>query len=100
MESMEEQRPVSKHQQAVIDIINKMFELAGHEVTYYDVLHRKDNWFLEYTITEEKEREWIEWSIDYLRKKLKMRKDSARREMMWMALSFGLKIQKDEISKD
>lgn len=90
----------SKHQQAVIDIINKMFELAGHEVTYHDVLHRKDNWFLEYTITEEKEREWIDWSIDYLRKKLKMRKESARREMMWMALSFGLKIQKDEISKD
>ncbi|CAB4142014.1 hypothetical protein UFOVP425_8 [uncultured Caudovirales phage] len=90
----------SKRQQAVIDIINKMFEIAGHEVTFEDVLPRKDNWFLEYTITEEKEREWIEWSIDYLRKKLKMSKESARREMMWMALSFGLKIQKDEISKD
>jgi hypothetical protein len=64
------------------------------------VLPRKDNWFLEYTITEEKEREWIEWSIDYLRKNLKMSKESARREMMWMTLSFGLKIQKDEISKD
>ena len=90
----------SKRQQAVIDIINKMFEIAGHEVRFEDVLHGKDNWFLQYTITEEKEREWIEWSIDYLRKKLKMKKDSARREMMWMALSFGLKIQKDEISKD
>ena len=90
----------SKHQKAVIDIINKMFETAGHEVTFEDVLPRKDNWFLDYTITEEKEREWIEWSIDYLRKNLKMSKESARREMMWMALSFGLKIQKDEISKD
>lgn len=90
----------SKRQQAVIDIINKMFEIAGHEVTFHDVLSRKDNWFLEYTITEEKEREWIEWSIYYLRKNLKMSKESARREMMWMALSFGLKIQKDEISKD
>jgi hypothetical protein len=90
----------SKHQQAVIDIINKMFETAGHKVTFEDILPRKDNWFLEYTITEEKEREWIEWSIEYLRKKLKMSKESARREMMWMALSFGLKIEKDEISKD
>lgn len=90
----------SKQQKAVIDIINKMFELAGHEVTFHDVLHRKDNWFLEYTITEEKEREWIEWSIDYLRKNLKMKKERATKEMMWMALSFGLKIQKDEISKD
>jgi len=90
----------SKQQKAVIDIINKMFELAGHEVTFHDVLHRKDNWFLDYTITEEKEREWIDWSVDYLRKNLKMNKERARREMMWMVLSFGLKIQKDEISKD
>lgn len=84
----------SKTQKAVIDIINKMFELAGHDVTFDDILPRKDNWFMEYTITEEQEREWIEWSISYLRKNLKMSKESARREMMWMALSFGLKIQK------
>lgn len=90
----------SKTQKAVIDIINKMFELAGHDVTFEDILPLKDNWFLEYTITEKQEREWIEWSISYLRKNLKMSKESSRREMMWMALSFGLKIQKDEISKD
>ena len=90
----------SKQQRAVIDIINKMFELAGHEVTFEDVLHRKDNWFLEYTITEQQDREWVKWGIDYIRKNLKMNKERARREMMWMALSFGLKIQKDEISKD
>lgn len=90
----------SKHQQAVIDIINKMFELAKHEVTFEDILHRKDNWFLEYTITEEQDREWIKWGIDYIRKNLKMNKERATKEMQWLALNFGLKIQKDEISKD
>lgn len=90
----------SKHQQAVIDIINKMFEIAGHEVTFEDVLHRKDNWFLMYTITEQQDREWVKWGIDYIRKNLKMNKERATKEMQWLALSFGLKIQKDEISKD
>ena len=90
----------SKQQKAVIDIINKMFELAGHEVIFEDVLHRKDNWFLEYTITEKQDREWVKWGIDYIRKNLKMNKERATKEMQWLALSFGLKIQKDEISKD
>lgn len=90
----------SKHQKAVIDIINKMFEIAGHEVTFEDVLHRKDNWFLEYTITEQQDREWVKWGIDYIRKNLKMNKDRATKEMQWLALNFGLKIQRDEISKD
>jgi hypothetical protein len=29
-----------------VDVINEMFRIAGHEVTYDDIKDRKDNWFL------------------------------------------------------
>ena len=28
----------------LVDLINKMFEIAGHEVTYEDIEGRKDAW--------------------------------------------------------
>ena len=34
-----------KWDKAVVDLINKMFEIAGHNVTYEDIKDRKDNWF-------------------------------------------------------
>ena len=34
-----------KWDQAVIDLINKMFEIAGHNVTYDDIKDRKDDWY-------------------------------------------------------
>ena len=36
-----------KQEKAVIDLINQMFIMAGHEVTYDDIKDRKDNWFQE-----------------------------------------------------
>mgnify|MGYP003661623884 FL=1 len=32
-----------KRQQAVIDIINQMFVIAGHNITYDDIKDRKDD---------------------------------------------------------
>ena len=34
-----------KWQIALETLINKMFEIAGHEVTFNDIVDRKDNWF-------------------------------------------------------
>jgi hypothetical protein len=41
-----------KQEQAVIDLINQMFIIAGHEVTYEDIKDKK-NWFQEYSMTVE-----------------------------------------------
>ena len=38
-----------KQDKAIIDLINQMFIIAGHDVTYQDVLG-VDNWFQKYTI--------------------------------------------------
>lgn len=80
-----------KRQQAVIDLINQMFIIAGHDVTYEDVKGRQDNWFQEWTMTTAQSDEWKAWGVAYLRKNLKMNKALAEREMLWVNLQWGLK---------
>ena len=80
-----------KREQAVIDIINQMFVIAGHEVTFEDIKGRKDDWFTQWTMTVAQSEEWREWGIAYLRKNLKMNKKLAEKEMTWFNLQWGLK---------
>ena len=80
-----------KREQAVIDIINQMFVIAGHEVTFDDVKDRKDNWFTDWTMTTAQAEEWRAWGIAYLRTNLKMNKVLAEKEMNWFNVQWGLK---------
>jgi hypothetical protein len=80
-----------KREKAVIDLINKMFEISGHSVTYDDIKDRKDNWFWDWEMTVSQADEWKEWGIQYLRKELRMNINSAKREMEWVNLQWGLK---------
>ena len=41
-----------KREQAVVDLINQMFIIAGHSVTYDDIVG-VENWFQKYTMTVE-----------------------------------------------
>ena len=83
-----------KYQDAVIDLINKMFEIAGHDVTYDDIKDRKDDWYTQWTMTEEQNEEWKTWGVDYIRKNLKFNKHLSEREMSMCALMWGLKFDK------
>ena len=76
----------------VVDMINKMFEIAGHDVTYDDIKDRKDNSFQEYTMTEAQHDEWMKWGEKYIKKKLSMLAYRAEKEMSWISLMWGLKI--------
>jgi len=80
-----------KQEQAVIDLINKMFEIAGHQVTYDDVKDRQDNWFQEWTMTVEQNVEWQKWGKKYLMKALRIPAYRAEFEMQWASLAWGLK---------
>ena len=80
-----------KREQAVIDLLNQMFIIAGHNVTYEDIKGRKDNWWTEWTMTTAQADEWKEWGVDYLRKNLKLNKVLAGKEMQWVNLQWGLK---------
>jgi len=80
-----------KREQAVIDLLNQMFVIAGHNVTYEDIKGRKDNWWTEWTMTITQSDEWMAWGVDYLRKNLKLNKALAEKEMRWMNIQWGLK---------
>ena len=80
----------------MIDIINQMFVIAGHEVTYNDIIDRKDAWYQDWTMTVAQNEEWKKWGISYLRKTLKLPKYSAEKEMNWASVMWGLKFSDPE----
>jgi hypothetical protein len=80
-----------KETQMVVDMINKMFEIAGHAVTYEDVKDRKDAWYTDWTITEAQYDEWKAWGKKYLQTKLRMYAKMAERQMEMIGLMWGLK---------
>jgi hypothetical protein len=75
----------------VVNAINEMFRIAGHEVTYDDVKDRKDNWFHDWTMTMAQNDEWQRWGKKYLQKNLNMYAKRAEKEMQWASLMWGLK---------
>lgn len=82
---------MTKQDKAVQDLINKMFELAGHKVTYDDIKDRNDAWYTDWTMTVDQHEQWMEWGAAYLRKELRIRKEAAKKQMSWFALNYGLK---------
>jgi len=90
-----------KREKAVVDLINQMFIIAGHEVTYDDVKDRKDDWYAQWEMTVEQSEEWKKWGENYLRKNLKLNKYLAEREMAMVNLMWGLKYSNwEEYLKD
>ena len=81
-----------KKEQVIIDLVNMMFEIAGHTVTFEDIKDRKDNWFQEWTMTTEQNDQWKLWGKKYLIKNLRMNAKIAEKEMMWASLQWGLKL--------
>lgn len=80
-----------KREQAVVDLINKMFEIAGHQVTYDDIKERKDDWYCQWEMTVEQNEEWKNWGEQYLKKVFKLNKTYVKREMAMVSLMWGLK---------
>jgi hypothetical protein len=78
-----------KEEKAIRDLINQMFIVAGHDVTYDDVLGVED-WFRNYTMTVEQGEEFKEWGKKYLTKNLNMYAKRAEKEMEWFMLQWGL----------
>jgi hypothetical protein len=73
------------------NVINKMFEIAGHDVTYNDIKDRKDNWYTQWTMTMEQSEEWEKWGITEIKKQFKYNTVIAKREMGMISLMWGLK---------
>lgn len=80
-----------KKEEYIQDVINKMFEIAGHSVTFDDIKDRKDNWFTQWTMTEAQNDEWKRWGIQEIRKRFRYNKKLAENEMGMISLMWGLK---------
>jgi hypothetical protein len=74
------------------ELIDKMFEIAGHDLKFEDVEGRTDNWYQQYTMTEAQNEEWREWGIKFIMKKHHYNKYLADREIRMLDLYCGLKI--------
>jgi hypothetical protein len=79
-----------KKEKAFIDLINQMFVIAGHEVTYEDIVS-VDKWWQKYTMTVAQGEQLVEWGKQYLMRELKMRAVYAEKEMQWFNVQWGLK---------
>jgi hypothetical protein len=81
-------------------IINKMFEIAGHNVVYDDIVGRQDDWYQKWTMTEAQNKEWVDWMEKYFKKECKYYVKVAKTEAAMCSLMWGLKIsdlkQKDK----
>jgi transcriptional regulator with GAF, ATPase, and Fis domain len=80
-----------KNQRAVEDLINKMFEIAGYDISYVDIKDRKDTWYTEWTMTVTQNEEWKKWGRQYLKEKFRYNKLICEREMNMVSLMWGLK---------
>jgi hypothetical protein len=95
-----EQRKRDKDTLILKELIDKMFELAGHNLKFEDVEGRKDHWFQEYTMTEAQNKEWREWGTKLIMKKHRYNKYLANREMAFLDLYCGLKISDSKYDRE
>ena len=76
-------------------LINEMFKIAGHDVKYEDIATRKDEWYQEWTMTEEQNKRWVEWGTKFIEHHLNTLPKIAQSEMAMFNLNYGLKIKQD-----
>lgn len=83
---------MSQKSNHIKNLIDQMFIIAGYpEVGYDDIIGRKDNWYQQWTMTEDQRKEWMDWGVAYFRKKKRWNKKTAEREMAYIDLYCGLK---------
>jgi hypothetical protein len=87
------QQKVNKERFILKELIDKMFEIAGHNLKFEDVEGRTDEWYQQYTMTEAQNKEWREWGAKHIKKKKRYYSRIAEREMAMLDLYCGLKIE-------
>jgi len=88
-----------KESQIAKDLIDKMFEIAGHSVRFKDVEGRQDNWYQQWTMTAKQQEEWMKWGASYIAKELRMPKYLAERKMDMFNFNYGLMLEAEDLKK-
>ena len=73
-------------------ILNKQFKIANLDLKYEDVCNNQTpNWLTKYSYAPEDNEKWKNWTMKYMREKMKLTKDKALIETAWIDLNFGLR---------
>jgi hypothetical protein len=83
---------LDKHQMVIV-LIDKMFEFAGHDVKFKDIEYRTDQWYYDWTMTEEQNKAWRDWGTKFIKTQLRVNEKRAAVEMGMFDLNYGLKIK-------
>lgn len=86
-----------KQKEVFVELINK--QLAPFNATYSDVV-KDPEWFMRYKVTKEQESAFIEWGVNLIRKKLRLSKAMAEKEMSWFILQWGLTTNQNDFNKE
>jgi hypothetical protein len=74
-------------------IIDKQFKIANLKVKFEDICKDQQlEIFNKYSYTEEENKKWKEWAINYMRDKMKLTKDKAYIQTEWLNLNYGLRV--------
>ena len=81
-------------------ILDKQFKIAKLDLKYEDVRdNQTPNWLTKYSCTEEDNEKWKNWTMKYMREKMKLTKDKALIETAWIDLNFGLRTSTHSVKK-
>jgi hypothetical protein len=69
-------------------LLNKMFEVAGYEVTYSEIVTRKDKWYNDFIMTGKQQEEWMKWGKKYLKNKV----HNPEITMILVNVTWGIKV--------
>jgi hypothetical protein len=73
-------------------ILDKQFKIANLNLKYEDVCNdQAANWVTKHSYAPEDNEKWKNWTMKYMREKMKLTKDKALIETAWMDLNFGLR---------
>ena len=62
-----------------------------YDTCYEDIAGRKDDWYIQWTMTEEEGEIWKQWMVEYFKKECKYHPKIAEREAAMINLMWGLK---------
>lgn len=81
-------------------IIDKQFKIANIKVKFEDICKDQQlEIFNKFSYTEEDNKKWKEWAINYMRDKMKLTKDKAYIQTEWLDLNYGLRVAGTKKSK-
>ena len=85
---------IQQEQKIAEVLIEKMFEIAGYNVSYREAVSKGSNWFNLWTITLEQQEKWMRWGAKYMHEELGIPLYLAERKMDIFNFNYGLKLIK------